>query len=126
MSKKVINMKKWIDASEIATTTVLDEKLYRYDDLMKSKPNFDKSTGARKIYQRKEYTIYQVRNGYVVHNTKMKFEKGHTHVKSFSKAKSLIDLCVRKKMPNRPVKWEIDCLIRIANDTEYIEKLKKL
>ena len=117
-------MKRWVDANEIAKATVLDEELYKSDNLMKSKPNFDKSTGARKVYQRKEYAIYQVRNGYVVHNTKMKFEKGHTHVKSFSKAKSFIDLCVRKKMPNRPVKWEIDCLIRIMNDVEYRNKLK--
>lgn len=119
-------MKRWVDANEIAKATILDEELYKSDNLMKSKPNFDKSTGARKVYQRKEYAIYQVRNGYVVHNTKMKFEKGHTHVRSFSKAKSFIDLCVRKKLPSRPIAWEVGCLIRIANDVEFIEKLKEI
>lgn len=119
-------MKRWVDANEIAKAAILDEELYKSDNLMKNKPNFDKSTGARKVYQRKEYAIYQVRNGYVVHNTKMKFEKGHTHVHNYYKAKSIVDLAVRKKKPNRPVKWEIECLTRIANDVRYIEKLKEL
>ena len=82
--------------------------------------------GARKIYQRKQYTIYQVRNGYIIHNINKDFEKGHTHVKSFHKAKSLIDLCVRSKLPNKPINWEIERLLRISNDKRYKNKLQKL
>lgn len=82
--------------------------------------------GARKIYQRKQYTIYQVRNGYLIHNVNKEFENSHTHVRSFHKAKSLIDLCVRSKLPNKPVKWEIESLLRISNDKKYKNKLRKL
>ena len=117
-------VKVWKDAGEIAKTTILDEELYSYEILMKQKPNFDKSPGAKKIYQRKEYIILKASDGYIVHNTKKKFEKGHSHIRSFQKAKSIIDLCVRKKLPNRPTKWEIESLIRVSNDSEYINELK--
>lgn len=93
---------------------------------MRDKPNFDKSPGARKIYQRKEYVIYQVKYGYIVHNIKKHFEEGHTHIHTFNKAKSLIDLAVRKKLPNTPRKWEIESLIRIVKDEKYKEELRSL
>ncbi|HSQ90010.1 hypothetical protein [Romboutsia sp.] len=119
-------MKVWKDAGEIAKTTLLKEELYKYDNLMKSKPNFDKTQGAKKVYQRKHFILLKASDGYIVYNTKKLFEKGHTHIKSFHKAKSIIDLAVRKKMPNRPIKWEIESLIRISNDSKYINKLREL
>ena len=94
--------------------------------MMREKPNFDKSEGAKKIYQRKEFTIYKVKKGYIIHNTKKKFKDGHTHIRTFCKAKSLIDLAVRKKLPNTPKDWEIESLIRIVKDEDYKEKLRSL
>lgn len=94
--------------------------------MMRDKPNFDKAPGARKIYQRKEYVIYQVKHGYIVHNTKKHFEEGHTHVYRFNKAKSLIDLAVRKKLPNTPRQWEIESLLRIVKDEQYKKSLRSL
>ena len=82
--------------------------------------------GARKIYQRKEYTIHQVKNGYVIHNINENFENGHAHVRSFHKAKSLIDLSIRKKLPTKPKTWEIERLLRISNDKTYKNKLRGL
>lgn len=82
--------------------------------------------GARKVYQRKNYTIYAAKVGYIVHNINKEFESGHTHVRSFIKAKSLIDLCVRGKLPNRPVEWEIECLIRISDDINYTKELSEI
>lgn len=120
-------VKKWIDANKIADVTDIPETLYRYDDLMKEKPNFNKiSEGARKIFQRKEYSIYKVSEGYIIHNTNKNFNKGHSHVRSFNKAKSLIDLCVRKKLPNTPRAWEIESLIRITNNNTYRNKLRNI
>ena len=78
---------------------------------------------SRKIYQRKEYSIYKVSNGYIVHNTKKNFKEGHTHINNYFKAKSIIDLAVRKKMPKKANKWEIESLIRINNDNVYRNKL---
>ena len=80
---------------------------------------------SRKIYQRKEYSIYRVRYGFIVHNTKKRFREGHTHVYNFHKAKSLIDLAINMKVPQKADKWEIESLVRISKNVEYIEKLKK-
>lgn len=81
---------------------------------------------GRKIYQRKEYSIYKAGYGYIVHNTNKPFIDGHTHIYNYNKAKSIIDLAVRKKTPNTPKKWEIECLLRIVVDKDYIKKLKVL
>lgn len=81
---------------------------------------------SRKIFQRKEYSIYRCDYGYVIHNTNKEFENGHTHIRTFCKAKSLIDLAVRKKLPNTPKDWEIESLIRIVKDKEYKKQLINL
>ena len=119
-------VKKYVDIGRVINTSILDKSLYKYDDLMKEVPNFNKSNGAKKIFQRKEYSIYKVSVGYIIHNTKKEFEKGHTHIKSFYKAKSLVDLATRKKLPNTPRIWEIECLLRIVNDNTYKNKLRNL
>lgn len=124
---KELKKKKWIDANEIAEYMPdIDEELWQYETLMKEKPNFDKSPGARKVFQRKEYSIYRAKQGYIIHNTNKRFEEGHSHVASFKKAKSLIDLAMRKKLPNTPRKWELESLMRITNNNTYYNKLRDL
>lgn len=49
---------------------------------------------SRKIFQRKEYSIYRCSDGFVVHNTNKKFENGHTHVNNFYKAKILVIISI--------------------------------
>lgn len=110
----------------IEATIEVPQKFWELEELMREKPNFDKTVGSRKIYQRKEYAIYKVKRGYIIHNTKKKFEEGHTHVYNYNKAKSLIDLAVRRKLPNTPKKWEIECLLRILTDDDYISELKEI
>lgn len=119
-------MKVWKDAGDFVKIAILDDNDLKYDDLMKTKPNFDKSPGARKIYQRKEYIILKASDGFIIYNTKKLFDDGHSHIRSFHKAKSIIDLAVRKKMPNRPIKWEVESLVRISSDDRYIEEINKL
>ena len=110
-------MGKYIDINKVLEATIeVPQKYWEVEELMREKPNFDKSVGSKKIYERKEYAIYKVKHGYIVHNTKKNFEEGHTHIHTFNKAKSLIDLAVRKKLPNTPRKWEIESLIRIVKD----------
>lgn len=118
--------KIWIDANKIAEVTEIPKDLYRYDDLMKEIPNHNKQQGARRIFQRKEYSIYKVKRGYIVHNTNKEFRIGHTHVRSFNKAKSIVDLAIRKKLPNTPRRWEIESLIRVTNNNTYRNKLRDL
>lgn len=118
--------KRWIDAGLIAERDEVPKSLFKYDDLMKEVPNHNKTYGARRIFQRKEYSIYKVSDGYIVHNTNKEFRIGHTHVRSFNKAKSIVDLCVRKKLPNTPREWEIESLMRITNNQTYRNKLRDL
>ena len=121
MAKKWYGIEKLVDK-----VTDIPEDLYKYDDLMKEVPNHNKTYGARKIFQHKEYSIYKVSDGYIVHNTNKEFRIGHTHVRSFSKAKSIVDLCVRKKLPNTLRKWEIESLMRVTNNNTYRNKLRDL
>jgi hypothetical protein len=118
--------KRWIDAGLIAERDEVPKSLFKYDDLMKEVPNHNKTYGARRIFQRKEYSIYKVKRGYIVHNTNKEFRIGHTHVRSFKKAKSIVDLCVRKKLPNTPREWEIESLMRVTNNQTYRNKLRDL
>lgn len=123
-----LNGKKvYRDINEVIEATIeVPKKYWELEELMRDKPNFDKSPGAKKIYQRKEYTIYRVKRGYIVHNTKKAFIDGHTHIYNYNKAKNIIDLAIRKKMPNTPKKWEIECLLRIIKDEKYKEELRSL
>lgn len=78
---------------------------------------------GRKIYQKKEYSIYKAGYGYIVHNTNKEFKYGHTHCKNFYKAKRLIDLAIKKEIPKKANRWEIQSLIRITNNNTYKNKL---
>lgn len=53
-------MKKYVDADKVinATTEILKE-LRKYDRMMREKPNWNKFDGARKIYKRKECSIFK-------------------------------------------------------------------
>lgn len=119
-------VKKYRDADEVIKTTELSRNLYLYDRQMREIPNFNKKEGARKIFQRKEYSIYKAKDGHIIHNTNGDFKKHHTHVRSFNKAKSIVDLCIRKKLPNTPRKWEIESLMRLTRNNAYYNKLRDL
>lgn len=120
-------MKKYVDADKLIQATIeIPQDLWKFENIMKEKPNFNKNNGARKIFQRKEYSIYKVSDGFIIHNTNKEFRRGHTHIRSFQKAKSIIDLAIRKKLPNTPKKWEIESLIRITNNNTYRNKLREL
>ena len=97
-----------------------------YKRLMEEKPNFDKRDNSKVVYRRKEYIIIKARKDYIVINTKCKNEFNHSHTLFFNYAKSLIDLCVRKKIPTRHDRRTIESLMRLSRDNKYIEKLRKL
>ena len=120
-------MKKWYGIEKIIDkVTEIPEDLYKYDDLMKEVPNFDKNDGAKKVFERKEYIILAVKKGYVVYNTSKPFEKSHTHLRSFSMAKTIIDNCIMKKTPKTNNLYLLESHIRISNDTKYINLIEEL
>nr|DAL92496.1 MAG TPA: hypothetical protein [Caudoviricetes sp.] len=120
-------VKRWKEIDEVIKPTIeVPKELWKLDQQMKEVPNFNKSQGSRKIFQRKEYSIYKASGGYIIHNTNGDFRNHHTHVRTFSKAKSIVDLCIRKKLPNTPRKWEIESLMRLTRNNAYYNKLRDL
>ena len=119
-------VKKWIDAGEIKSD--LEENYKSLDKLMREVPNFDKSEGAKKIYQKREYIILKMKRGFIAYNTKKEFSQGHTHLYSFNMAKTIIDNCIRKKKPKADSLYLLNSHIRLSNDVKYkmfIEELIK-
>ena len=79
-----------------------------------------------KIYERKEFIIFQVKNGYIAYNTKKSFKDGHTHMRCFESAKTAIDLVIRRKVPRSTDLYYLTSLIRLSGDLSYITKIKEL
>ncbi len=120
-------VKRWKEVDEVIKATIeVPKELWQLEEQMREIPNFNKSFGAKKIFQRKEYSIYRVKDRFIIHNTNLPFKGHHTHIRSFHKAKSLVDLCIRKKLPDTPRAWEIQSLLRISNNQTYKNKLLML
>ena len=79
-----------------------------------------------KVYERKEFMIFRVKEGYIVYNAKKSFQEGHTHLKHFEAAKTAIDLVIRKKIPRSTQGYYLTSLIRLSDDDSYITKIKEL
>lgn len=118
-------VKVWKDLNEL-TFAEVPSNLKEFDKTMKSIPNFEKNEGARKIYQRKEYAIYKVNNGFIIHNIKKDFEIGHTHLKSFNTCKLLIDCSINNKLPKTRNHYLLRSLIRISNDNKFKIRVENL
>ncbi|WP_179631856.1 hypothetical protein [Clostridium peptidivorans] len=73
------------------------------------------------VYKKENYVIIPVEENYIVINIEKAFKNGHTHIGDFSKAKLLIDLAIKKKLPKNYKL--VDSLERISNNKEYIDKL---
>lgn len=81
---------------------------------------------SNQLYRRDAFVVIPVANGYIVHNTAKDFKAGHTHLKSFSVARNLIELCLSKKMPKTRNHYLIDSLARITDSPDYKRQLLEL
>jgi len=68
----------------------------------------------------------RVKRGYIVYNTRKRFENGHTHIQSFEMAKTIIDNNIRKKRPKTNSIYLIESHIRVTNDSKYKKMLQEL
>lgn len=120
-------VKKWIDIDKVIKPTLeIEEKLWKYQEIMQEIPNFNKTEGAKKIYSRKEYIILRVKKGYIVYNKHKKFKEGHTHIKNYNMAKTIIDNCINQKKPKTTNIYLLESHMRISKDYKYIDQLKEL
>ncbi|MEG1409909.1 MAG: hypothetical protein RSD36_08700 [Terrisporobacter sp.] len=79
-----------------------------------------------KVYEKNEFIIFQVKNGYIAYNTKKGFKEGHTHLRCFESAKTAIDLVIRKKVPRSTDEYYLTSLIRLSEDIVYTRKINEL
>lgn len=119
--------KRWYGIEELVDKEInIPKDLWQYEEAMREIPNFDKNDGAKKVYSRKEYIILAVKKGYIICNTTMPFDKSHTHLRSFSMAKTIIDNCIMKKTPKTNNLYLLESHIRISNDAKYINMIEEL
>lgn len=78
------------------------------------------------VYKNKEYIIVKEQDNYIIINTKKDFNQGHTHIKNYNIAKTIVRLCKNSKMPKSKNKYIVNSIIRISNDNEYTKKLKEI
>lgn len=78
------------------------------------------------VYAKKEFNIYRVSHGYIIHNTTKEFQNGHTHLNSFKCAKYIIDLAIHKNIPYHLDRYRLISLNRITDDKVYQQKISEL
>jgi hypothetical protein len=78
------------------------------------------------VYNMKNFNIYRVGNGHIVHNTRLNFDEGHTHIKSFKYAKQLIHNTLYKKRPKTKNLYLLESHKRVSDDLKYTELIEQL
>ena len=81
---------------------------------------FTMGKGTKKIYERESYIVIQVGREYILYNIDKDFLEGHTHLKSFKMAKTIINNCINKKKPKTDSMYILGSHIRVSNDEDYI------
>lgn len=128
-------VKKYIDAGDImraAEKRELNSEEIEYRKLMQEVPNFNHENYCvdKRVYENRGYIILKVKSkgrvGYIVHNTKKPFEKGHSHLKSFEMAKVVINNVIYEKKPKTDNIYLLESHIRLSDSDKYITYIKHL
>ena len=78
------------------------------------------------IYRKCNFKIYSVKDGYIVHNTRLDFNRHHTHINNYKTCKFIIDLCVHKTIPRHLSDYLLVSIIRITDDKIYKDKINSI
>lgn len=78
------------------------------------------------LYEKEGYIIFKTAYGYILHNTKKPFEDGHTHLEKFESGITLVDHCIKKKIPDSRKAYMYTSLIRLTDDERYKQSLRTL
>lgn len=78
------------------------------------------------VYRNREFIILKKKKGFIIVNTNKEFKNGHTHIKVYNIAKTLINLAKKSKLPKTKNKYILESLIRISNDKNYIKSLEEM
>ena len=78
------------------------------------------------MYCKDTYNVYRTHDGFVIHNVRKKFSKGHSHLKSFNSCKDIIDIVINKTLPQDLDLYRMESLARVSDDDEYCERVRQL
>ena len=72
-------VKKWHGIEELVDKEInIPKELWKFEEIMREIPNFDKADCANKIFEKDEYIILKVKSknrvGYILYNTKKTFK----------------------------------------------------
>lgn len=77
------------------------------------------------IYSREQFNIYKCKDSFILHNIEMP-DFAHTHLNNYSACLKVIDLSLKLKIPNDLPPYLIISLIRVNNNSKYLQKLNEL
>lgn len=78
------------------------------------------------VYQDSNFKIYKARDGFILHNTKMEFNSGHTHIQKFKTCMVIIKLIVKKQIPKSHSKHFLNSILRVCSDNIYSTVIKNI
>lgn len=128
-------MKKYRNIEDVLKMSEVPAELWETENLMKQKPKFDKSDELIEIDSDKtnrfnEFIILKVRHhkkiGFIVYNTKKKWEDGHTHLKSNKMASTVIRNVTKRKKPKTDNIYLLESHKRLSTDSDYIKFIDSL
>lgn len=77
------------------------------------------------IWQKGHYKIYQVKDGYILHNSAID-GFAHTHIRNFKTAVFIANLSEKKRIPHHLSTYLLVSLFRISDSPEYSNKINEL
>lgn len=127
--------KDWIDINLVLDETedMTDNKFKSYKYMMQEIPKHSKDKkydNAHRVYEKNEFVILKVysgnKTGFILYNTNKEWEGGHTHLKSFDMAKTIISNVTQRKKPKTSNVYLMRSHMRVSDDAKYIEYIEQL
>lgn len=83
------------------------------------------------VYTKKNYRVYKVGRGFIIHNINENFEDFHTHVNNYNLCKIIIHVALHGEFPSRSKRLEknkrvMDSILRICDNESIKQKIREI
>lgn len=76
------------------------------------------------VYRRKNYVIYDSKDGFIVYNTNSSdFQSHHTHIKNFHTCKYLIDCLISHTIPKDLSNYLLTSMKRLCTEKDFRKRI---
>lgn len=90
----------------------------------------NKYDSSQKVYEKENFIILKVHSGkkvgYIAYNTNKEWDGGHTHLKSFDMAKTIISNVLKHKKPKTNNIYLMRSHARLSDDLAYVRYIEEL